>query len=223
MAIESSRVAATPVAASPIADPAPLGLAAFALTTFVLSAHNASAFGFGTHGPTIVVGLALFYGGLAQFMAGMWSFRRGNTFTATAFSTYGAFWLAVGTYLALVTFGKVAVADITVSLGWFFLGFLIFNTYMMFWALRVNLAVFLVFLTLGLTELVLMWGNFAGNMDIVHWGGWLGTITALVDWYTSAADVITGIRARPHLPVGSPLWAEPAGMTAATPASTVRR
>ena len=70
MAIESSRVAATPVAASPIADPAPLGLAAFALTTFVLSAHNASAFGFGTHGPTIVVGLALFYGGLAQFIVG---------------------------------------------------------------------------------------------------------------------------------------------------------
>jgi hypothetical protein len=209
--------------AAPIADPAPLGLAAFALTTFVLSAHNASAFGFGTHGPTIVVGLALFYGGLAQFMAGMWSFRRGNTFTATAFSTYGAFWLAVGTYLALATLGKVVAADVGVSLGWFFLGFLIFNTYMMIWALRVNVAVFLVFLTLGITELVLMWGNFAGNMDIVHWGGWIGILTAIVAWYTSAADVITAMRGRAYLPVGSPLWAEPAGMTAATPASSTMR
>src|SRR2546421_65942 len=223
MAIESSRVAATPVAASPIADPAPLGLAAFALTTFVLSAHNASAFGFGSHVPFVVIGLALFYGGLAQFMAGMWSFRRGNVFTATAFSTYGAFWLAVGTLLALVAFGKFPVGDIAVSLGWFFLGFLIFNTYMMFWALRVNVAVFLVFLTLGITELVLMWGNFAGNMDIVHWGGWLGIITALVAWYTSAADVITGMRGRAYLPVGSPLWSDSPAMTTATPASPVRR
>ena len=205
---------------SAVADPAPLGLGAFALTTFILSATN--AFGTGTAPLLAVFGFALFYGGLAQFMAGMWSFRRGNVFTATAFSTYGAFWLAVGTLLALVAFGKFPVGDIAVSLGWFFLGFLIFNTYMMFWALRVNVAVFLVFLTLGITELVLMWGNFAGNMDIVHWGGWLGIITALVAWYTSAADVITGMRGRPYLPVGAPLWSESPAMTTA-PASTVRR
>jgi len=74
----------------------------------------------------------------------------------------------------------------------------------------------------GWTELVLMWGNFAGNMDIVHWGGWLGIITALVAWYTSAADVITGMRGRPYLPVGAPLWSESPAMTTA-PASTVRR
>src|SRR5919201_5541672 len=109
-----------------VADPAPLGLAGFALTTFVLSAHNAGLFGEVAN--TVVVGLAIFYGGLAQFMAGMWSFRRGNTFTATAFTTYGAFWLALGTFLVLILVKQVKAADVPTSLGWFLLAFAIFNT-----------------------------------------------------------------------------------------------
>ncbi len=77
----------------PVADPAPLGLAAFALTTFVLSAHNA-----GWAPELIFVGLAFFYGGLAQFAAGMWEFKNRNTFGATAFSSYGAFWLSLAAW-----------------------------------------------------------------------------------------------------------------------------
>jgi succinate-acetate transporter protein len=224
MAIDDTeRIMATPATTPVVADPAPLGLAAFALTTFVLSAHNANAFGFGGHGNQIVIGLALFYGGLAQFMAGMWSFRNRNTFTATAFSTYGAFWLAVGTYLALLTFGKIAAADVLPSLGWFVLGFLIFNTYMMLWALRINLAVFLVFLTLGITELLLVLGYFNGSTDLIKWGGLAGIVTALVAWYTSAADVITSMRGRAYLPVGRPLWVETTGVTGARPVAPVRR
>src|SRR5207302_10713330 len=80
----------------PVADPAPLGLAAFALTTFLLSAHN--AFGASTAPLLGFFGFAIFYGGLAQFMAGMWEFRNRNTFGATAFSTYGAFWMAFAFY-----------------------------------------------------------------------------------------------------------------------------
>ena len=81
------------VASAPaIANPAPLGLSAFALTTFVLSAANAGWF----TGASIVIGLAFFYGGVAQMLAGMWEFRSGNTFGATAFTSYGAFWIAVG-------------------------------------------------------------------------------------------------------------------------------
>ena len=75
-----------------IADPAPLGLAAFALTTFMLSLFNAGLLP--EAGEPIVFSLALFYGGLAQFLAGMWEFRNKNTFGATAFTSYGAFWLA---------------------------------------------------------------------------------------------------------------------------------
>src|SRR2546425_4347408 len=123
-----------------VADPAPLGLAGFALTTFVLSAHNAGLFG--TVGNAIVIGLAIFYGGLAQFMAGMWEFRNRNTFGATAFSTYGGFWLSLGTFVLLILFGRVpttgaAAVNVDNALGWFLLAFAIFNTYMMLWATRV--------------------------------------------------------------------------------------
>ena len=77
-----------------VADPAPLGLAAFALTTFLLSAFNAGW----TKGTVAFLGLALAYGGLAQLLAGMWEFRNRNVFGATAFSTYGAFWIGVAVY-----------------------------------------------------------------------------------------------------------------------------
>src|SRR5919199_5489727 len=75
-----------------IANPAPLGLAGFALTTFVLSLFNAGVLD--EAGEPVVLGLALAYGGGAQLLAGMWEFRTGNTFGATAFTSYGAFWLS---------------------------------------------------------------------------------------------------------------------------------
>jgi succinate-acetate transporter protein len=187
-----------------VADPAPLGLAGFALTTFVLSAHNAGLFG--TVGNAIVIGLAIFYGGVAQFMAGMWEFRNKNTFGATAFSTYGAFWLAFGTYLLLITFGKIPAGDIAKSVGFFLLAFAIFNTYMMLWAARLNWAVFGVFLTLEVTEIVLFLGFFSGSDGLIKLGGWLGILTALVAWYTSAAGVVNSMATKPFLPVGTPIW-----------------
>ena len=80
------------VPGSHIADPAPLGLAAFALTTFILSVVNAGIIP-ATVEP-VVFGLALVYGGIGQLLAGMWEFAKGNTFGATAFSSYGAFWIS---------------------------------------------------------------------------------------------------------------------------------
>ena len=198
----------------PVADPAPLGLAAFALTTFVLSAHNALG---ATTAPLLAVfGFALFYGGLGQFAAGMWEFRNRNVFGATAFSTYGGFWLGIAAFLVLVLAGKVSGADVTQSLGWILLAFAIFNTYMLIWSSRINMAVFGVFLTLEITEILLFIGNFAGSAagsGLVAVGGWVGILTALVAWYTSAAGVVNGMSGRQVLPVGGPLWGEaaPAG------------
>ncbi|MCO5561976.1 hypothetical protein L7F22_015602 [Adiantum nelumboides] len=83
-----------------LANPGPLGLGAFALTTFVLSCYDARIFGVSTTDPVnVITGLALFYGGLAQILAGMWEFAVGNTFGATAFTSYGAFWLSFATFL----------------------------------------------------------------------------------------------------------------------------
>src|SRR5437660_10355464 len=114
------RVMATPATVPVVADPAPLGLAGFALTTFVLSAHNANLGGFGDHGNAIVIGLANFYGGLGQVMAGMWAFRNRNKFDATALSRYGAFWSAVETSLLLALLGKIKAENGWGALWWFF-------------------------------------------------------------------------------------------------------
>jgi uncharacterized protein len=189
------------------ADPAPLGLAGFALTTFLLSGTNA------TFIPDLIwVGFAIFYGGLAQFCAGMWEFRNRNVFGATAFGTYGGFWMGIGLYviLAHTTSFLSSLTDphaVENSLAWFLLSFAIFNTYMLLWSVRVSIAVFAVFLTLEITEILLVVGNFniahGGTPWILHAGGWAGVVTAGVAWYTSAAGVVNGMSPTPVLPVGA--------------------
>ena len=201
-----------------VADPAPLGLAAFALTTFLLSAINAGWAKNTTGGDWW--GYAIGYGGLVQLLAGMWEFRNKNVFGATAFSTYGGFWIGVGLWLHFIapTAASTDLVAINRDLGWILLAFAIFNTYMLIWASQVNMAVFLVFLTLELTEIFLFLGNFATkkpalppflatpDTTLIQIGGIIGVVTALVAWYTSAALVIGGMKGRHVLPVGKPLF-----------------
>lgn len=182
------------------ADPAPLGLAAFALTTFLLSAKNAGW----THGTDAWLGYAFAYGGVCQLLAGMWEFRNRNVFGATAFSTYGGFWIGLALYVQLVA-GKATPSQVGNDLGWILLAFAIFNTYMLLWSTQVNEAVLAVFLTLEITEIVLFIGNFAGSSGTVKLGGYLGVLTALAAWYASAAGVANGMLGRVLLPVGRPL------------------
>jgi len=205
-------------AAPAIADPAPLGLAAFALTTFLLSAVNAgwakTSTGFDWWG------YAIAYGGLAQLLAGMWEFRNKNVFGATAFSTYGGFWIGVGLWLHFTVPENLTVlakhpGALNRDLGWILLAFFIFNTYMMIISTQLNMAVFLVFLTLGITELLLLIGNFTTkvpalppdptNSKLIMIGGYVGIVTALVAWYTSAAGVMNGLKGGVVFPVGKPL------------------
>src|SRR3989440_6572539 len=212
--VEETR--ATPVA-PPVADPAPLGLAAFALTTFMLSGHNANFI------PDLMwVGLALFYGGLTQLLAGMWEFRNNNTFGSTAFSTYGGFWLGLGAFVILAEATKLGGTltgknDVANGLAWFLIAFAIFNFSMLLWSTRVNLAVFGVFLTLQITEVLLAIGFWvAAHRGVaptgaeVGWiraGGWAGIVTAAVAWYASAALVLAAMNeGRAILPVGKALW-----------------
>jgi succinate-acetate transporter protein len=200
---------ATPVAAmvSGIADPAPLGLGAFALTTFLLSAANAGWMTTGNSTTNAWLGYAFAYGGFGQLLAGMWEFRNRNVFGATAFSTYGGFWIGLGLWALLVAPHAASPAAAGHDIAWILLAFAIFNTYMLLWATQVNTAVFGVFLFLELTEIFLFIGNFAGNTNIVKVGGYLGVITAAVAWYTSAAGVANGMGGRLSVPVGKPLLA----------------
>jgi succinate-acetate transporter protein len=192
-----------PTVPAPIADPAPLGLAAFALTTFLLSAANANWMGAATGDAWL--GYALAYGGAIQLLAGMWEFRNRNVFGATAFSTYGGFWIGLFLWVQFVAPHAASAAAAGHDLGWILLAFAIFNTYMLIMSTQLSMAVFGVFLTLEITEIVLFIGNFAGNSSIVHIGGYIGVLTALVAWYTSAAGVSAGIGGRIKLPVGSAL------------------
>jgi hypothetical protein len=190
-------------AGGPVADPAPLGLAAFALTTFLLSAANANWMTSATGNAWL--GYALAYGGACQLLAGMWEFRNKNVFGATAFSTYGGFWIGLFLWVQFVAPHATSAAAADHDLGWILLAFAIFNTYMLLMSAQLNAAVFAVFLTLEITEIVLFIGNFAGNSTIVHIGGYIGIITALVAWYTSAAGVATSLNGRVRIPVGRPL------------------
>src|SRR3989440_2185076 len=163
-----------------VANPGPLGLSAFALTTFVLSSANAGLF----TGDKIVVGVALFYGGIAQLLAGMWEFRTGNTFGATAFASYGAFWLAVGYSVQNNLIPSHA------AFAFFLLGWTIFTGLMFFGSLRINLALMAVFALLFLTFLALALAEFGLGSAFGNIGGWLGILTALAAWYAALAGII---------------------------------
>jgi len=197
---DTAAATAAPVLA--VADPAPLGLAAFALTTFLLSAANAHWMTKATGDAWL--GYAFAYGGLGQLIAGLFEFRNKNVFGATAFCTYGGFWIGLGLWTLLVAPHALLAVAATHDLGWILLSFAIFNTYMMIYATALNGAVFVVFLTLELTEIVLFIGFLGNNANIIKIGGYIGIITALAAWYTSAAGVIAGIKGRPLLPVGKP-------------------
>jgi succinate-acetate transporter protein len=204
MSVSEDREVTPAVQSAPspaIADPGPLGLAAFALTTFLLSAFNAH-WTSGNSSGTAWLGYAFAYGGIVQLLAGMWEFRRGNVFASTAFSSYGAFWIGLFVWIRVV---PNALAGTGHDLGWILAAFAIFNLYMLLMATQINVAVFGVFLFLQLTEIFLAIGNFTTNATIGQVGGYLGLVTALVAWYTSAAGVSAGIGGRIQLPVGKPL------------------
>jgi uncharacterized protein len=187
------------VPGSHIADPAPLGLAGFALTTFVLSTVNAGWLP-ETLTP-VVFGLALAYGGIGQFAAGLWEFAKGNTFGATAFCSYGAFWVSYW-WLTAHNAAQLPPADAHKAIGMYLLAWGIFTAYMSVAATKVNMAVLTVFVLLTITFLLLAWGEFATSTGITKTGGYVGLLTALAAWYASFAGVTAFTWRRQIAPVG---------------------
>jgi succinate-acetate transporter protein len=181
-----------------VADPGPLGLAAFALTTFVLSMFNSGLMS--EKGEPIVFGLAFAYGGLAQLLAGMWEFRTGNTFGATAFTSYGAFWIS---FFVFVTFfaEKIPPADAGHAVGLYLIAWGIFTAYMFIASLRTTAAIATVFLLLALTFILLGIGDAGGKENITKLGGYVGLATAVAAWYASFAVVTNSTFGRTMLPV----------------------
>jgi len=184
------------------ANPAPLGLAGFAMTTFVLSMFNANLVD--PKGTAVVLGLALFYGGVVQLLAGMWEFRAGNTFGAVAFSSFGAFWLSF--WAINVFYAKELTGNVGHAIGLYLWAWAIFTAYMTVAAIRVSGAVLLVFVLLTITFVLLAIGTTGPHTNVEHWGGYLGLATAAAAWYASFGAVVNSTFGRavvplfPHVP-----------------------
>lgn len=190
-----------------IADPGPLGLAGFALTTFVLSMTNAKLVPETIH--TTFLTLGLFYGGIAQMLAGMWEFKKNNTFGATAFTSYGAFWLALA---SVVVFEKLKLIDFgpdrNIAIGLFLVAWTIFTFYMWIGSFKLNNALIFVFTTLLITFILLDLAEFKLIASSVP-AGLMGLVCAAGAWYTSAAGIINGTYGRIVLPIGSKISKSP--------------
>ncbi len=180
-----------------VANPAALGLGGFALSTFILNLVNSGIVAEGTLG--IVMPVALAYGGIAQFMAGMWEFRRNNIFGATAFSSFGAFWIGLAAFFFFNWAGlipsvpKEGVAIVLIAWG-------IYTFYSTIASLREPRAITWVFITLTVLFFLLAWGEF--NPTVQRIAGYEGLLCALIAWYSSAGVLINSMFGKSVLPLG---------------------
>ncbi|KAM0748641.1 hypothetical protein T439DRAFT_304201 [Meredithblackwellia eburnea MCA 4105] len=186
------------------ANPAPLGLSAFALTTFVLSLINVKTNNVTV--PNVVVGLALAYGGLVQLLAGMWEFACGNTFGATAFSSYGGFWISFAFLISPwsgIEDSYTNKDDFAHGVGFYLFGWFIFTFLMLIGALRSSVALAGVFFFLTITFLLLGISYFVpSHPGIAVAGGAFGLITAFNAWYVALTGLLTPDTSYFVLPTG---------------------
>jgi len=200
LAAETDRAAS---AAPVFANPSPLGLCGFAMSTFVLSSINAGWFPAG--GTNIIVGLAFFYGGIAQLITGALEFRVGNTFGVTAFTSYGAFWLA----LAFIFIPGTGILDaltkgaaVDQALGLFLLAWTIFTGMLLLCTFRLNNALIITFALLFVTLILLTYGYLGSSTGAHTLGGYLGVATAIAAWYTALSMLLSAVNFPFTLPVG---------------------
>jgi len=189
---------------SRIGNPGALGLFSFASTTFILSLYNVNTRGIKT--PNVVVGMAIFTGGLVQLLAGMWEFPRGNVFGATAFSSYGAFWMSYATIL-IPSSGIIAAyegneSELSSALGIYLITWFMFTFFMFIASLRKNITFIALLGFLWLTFLLLAVGEFTGKAGVTKAGGALGIVTALIAYYGAMCELLVPEESLFSLPLG---------------------
>lgn len=168
-----------------LANPGPLGLMGFGMTTVLLNIHNAGFFPV----VTAIAAMGIFYGGLAQVIAGILEYRKGNTFGVTAFTSYGFFWLTLVGIWYLPTNGAVAATDKT-FFGIYLLMWGIFTLFMFFGTLKANKGLQFVFGSLTILFFLLAIGNIAGNALILNIAGYEGIICGSSAIYLAMAEVL---------------------------------
>jgi uncharacterized protein len=181
-------------------NPAPLGLLGFGMTTILLNLHNAGLFELNS----MIIGMGIFMGGLAQLFAGLQEWRKNNTFGATAFTSYGAFWLSLVVIWVLpkTAFGA-AFKPSEDGVAWYLLLWGIFTLFMFVGTLRLNRLTQTVFLTLTILFFLLAISDFTGNTNLRVIAGYEGVLCGASAFYGAMAQILNEMYGRVVMPVGA--------------------
>jgi uncharacterized protein len=181
-----------------IANPAPLGLCAFGTTTVLLNLHNAGFFEMNS----MILAMGIFYGGLAQVIAGIIEAKKNNTFGLTAFTSYGLFWLSLVALIVLPKTGWTTAPSESAMIAYLIIWGL-FTLLLFFGTLKLNRALQFVFATLTLLFFLLALGDYTGNTAIKHFTGFEGIICGASAIYTGVAGLLNEMFGKTVLPIGN--------------------
>lgn len=179
------------------ANPAPLGLLGFGMTTILLNLANAGVIPL----TSVIMGMGLLVGGMAQLFVGIMEWKKNNTFGTVAFTSYGAFWMCLVVIWTLPKMGLSEPAD-AVSMGYFLTLWGIYTVFMFIGTLRLNKALQFVFGSLVLLFFLLAIADFTGNVAIKHFAAWEGIICGLSALYTSMAQILNEVYGKIVMPLG---------------------
>ncbi len=181
-----------------IANPAPLGLCAFGMTTVLLNIHNAGFYEMNS----MILAMGIFYGGLAQVVAGIIEAKKDNTFGLTAFTSYGFFWLSL---VGLIVMPKLGLATATDdgAMGAYLFVWGVFTFLLFFGTLKLNRALQFIFASLTILFMLLAAGHWTGNSSLITVAGYEGIICGSAAIYTGIANVLNELYGRTVLPIGA--------------------
>ncbi len=181
-----------------LANPAPLGLLGFGMTTVLLNLHNAGLYPL----DSMILAMGLAYGGLAQVIAGIMDYRKGNTFGTTAFCSYGLFWWSLVALIVMptVSFFTVQKPLETAMAAYFFMWGL-FTFIMFFGTLKTNRALQFVFLSLAILFWLLTARDLTGNTTLGTLTGYEGIICGLSAFYLALAEILNEVHGKTILPI----------------------
>lgn len=180
-----------------IANPAPLGLCAFGTTTVLLNFHNAGFFELNS----MILAMGIFYGGLAQVIAGIIEAKKNNSFGLTAFTSYGFFWLSLVALIVMPKLGWMAGPSESAMAAYLAIWGL-FTLLLFFGTLKISRALQFVFATLTILFALLAFGDATGNSGIKHLAGYEGIICGLSAIYTGVAGLLNEMFGKTVLPIG---------------------
>jgi succinate-acetate transporter protein len=179
------------------ANPAPLGLMGFGMTTVLLNIHNAGFYPL----DSMILAMGIFYGGLAQVIAGIMEWKKNNTFGTTAFTSYGLFWLSLVFLVLMPKFGWWEGPTSGAMAAYLFMWGL-FTFFMFIGTLKANRALQVVFFTLALLFFLLAWGDASGSVAVKHFAGYEGIFCGFTAIYTAMAQVWNEMYGKTILPLG---------------------